>query len=268
MKSKPILMLAIAWSCTITEAHAQVWGYSPYTGSATWLGLARTLSYPLNRFSSAGMPLYLANNLIYAGTYAANNRILNRQRDFNYGVYTDEEPYYNPRRRTRATMNGGYGVNDQIVHAQPYRQPQSDAEFDDTPPPTINDPSQDFNIDPRPIVANNGNAAAPNMIPHAVAPTRSDIMPPLAPSRAASGASQPLAEGFVQVLNDRFGGDIVQALADKDTCKYAKAIGLIDGKPNLSSISGEKRDLIRAIMSDGKEPLDVRINAVRVLLKH
>lgn len=268
MRNKTLVLVAAAWLCSITQAQAQVWGYSPYSGSASWLGLARTLSYPLNRISSAGMPFYLANNLIYAGTYAANNRILNRQRNLNYGNYTDEEPYYNPRQRTRPSMNGGYGVTDQVVHAHPYRQSQQgDPDFgDDTPPPTFHDPSQDFNIDPNPLVA----SANPGQVvpPPVMAPTKSEFMPPIAPSRSSSAASQPLAEGFVQVVNNQFGGDIVQALADKDTLKYAKAVGLIDEKPNLGSISGEKRDLIRAIMSDTKEPVAVRINAVRVLLKH
>lgn len=259
-------------------AEAQNWTYSPFSGQSTWLSFARTLAYPLNRLSGSGTPFYLANNLIYAGTYAVDQRARNRQRDYFYSQYYDQEPYGNPRQRTRARPNNGNSVSDQIVQAKRMGQQQDEDELDDVPV------QQNFNQDwqgPAPVIGGSGPAmaatqgtAAPYLAsaPAVVRPSAAESMPPVAPAVARSApraGSGPLALGFIHVVNDRFHGDIAAALADKDTAKYAGAIGLIDGnKFDVRKISGQKSDLIRAILADESESAAVRINAVRVLLKH
>jgi hypothetical protein len=96
-------------------------------------------------------------------------------------------------------------------------------------------------------------------------------MPPVAPSVPARQAhtSEPLAMGFIQVVNERFNGDVAAALHDKDMRKYARSVGLVDSdKAPADNMSREKSDLIRAILADQNESASVKINAVRVLLKH
>jgi hypothetical protein len=269
----------VAMLCNTLPASAQVWGYSPYSGSSNWLSLARGLSYPLNRMSGSSTPFYLGSNLIYAGTYAAARVFRGNARQGNMGNYSDQEPYYDPRQRTRPNYSGGYGTSDQIVHAtwkqqqqQLGLQPQED---DDVPVPQqanqsdwLTQPIQPA-ADPDPSslgVANNG---APHVVasPGAV----SDKMPPTAPTLPPRQvqASEPLAMGFVQVINERFNGDVAAALHDKDLRKYARSVGLIDSeKAPSDNMSREKSDLIRAILADQNESASVKINAVRVLLKH
>lgn len=266
-----LLSITTSWFAMAPPVEAQVWGYSPYTGNASWLGLARTLSYPLNRLSSRGMPLYLANNLIYSASYATNKRLTGRQRDYYYGTYADQDPQSDPRQRTRPLI-GSPSVGDQMVHAKRYATNGSENEpFEDVPVATNAQQPQDWLVEPAPIVAAAAqNDSAPFVpAPNTVARAHSDVMPPVAPQHAKPSAGEPLVEGFIHVLNNRFAGDIGDALADKDTCKYARAVGLIDtDKPSLRSLSREKKDLIRAILADDKESASVRINAVRVLLKH
>jgi hypothetical protein len=280
---KPIsvLLACLTFGALLAPAaDAQNWTYSPFTGQSTWLSFARTLAYPLNRLSGSGTPFYLANNLIYAGTYAVDQHARNRQRDYFYSQYYDQEPYGNPRKRNRAVPNNGYSVNDQIVQAKRMGQQQQQDQDDDQDEVPV---TQNFNQDwqgPAPVVGGPGvmgatpGAVAPFIAsaPPAVQPVNASALPPVAPAVARSApraVSAPLAQGFIHVVNDRFNGDISAALADKDTAKYAGAVGLIEGgKFDVRKISSQKGDLIRAILADENEPADVRINAVRVLLKH
>jgi hypothetical protein len=262
-------------------AAAQVWGYSPWTGAANWLSVARGLSYPLNRLSgSAYAPFYLGNQLIYAGSYAASQRLLGNPRQQNYGTYSDQEPYYDPRQRTRPNFSGGYGTTDQVVHANWKNQQQQQDEEDDVPVPPSSAQNNPNDWLTQPIQPGPGSApplgVANNGAPHAVAPAVSDKMPPVAPSLPphtsqphAHPSSEPLALGFVQVVNERFNGDITSALRDKDLRKYARSVGLMDSdKAPADNMSREKSDLIRAIFADQNESPSTKINAVRVLLKH
>jgi hypothetical protein len=254
-----------AWLFSCIPVHAQVWGYSPYSGSSTWLSLARGLSYPLNRMSGVRTPFYLGSNLIYGASYGLFG---NRQRNMNYGVYSDPEPVNDPRQRTRPYSSQG-SVGDQIVHARWSKQQQ---EFDQQQ-------GDDDNI-PVPPNAGQNWIANPMVTPLAVPESKSEVMPPVAPHVAAapstqgrvgfpSHTSEPLAQGFVQVLNERYGGNIADALKDKDLRKYAHSVGLIDAdKFAADKVTPDKIDLIRAILADSTESASTKINAVRVLLKH
>lgn len=264
-------------------AAAQVWGYSPYSGASNWLSLARGLSYPLNRLSGVRTPFYMANNLIYAGSYAASQRFLGNPRQSNYGTYTDQEPYYDPRQRTRPNFAGGYGTNDQTVHAtwkngqqsQGAQQQQQNEDDENVPVPQQNNQNDWLT---QPVQSGDSSASAPLGVAASAAPrvvaargSVSDEMPPFAPSMPPRQirVSEPLANGFVHVVNQRFNGDVVAALRDKDLRKYAHAVGLVDSdKAPADNMSREKSDLIRAILADENESASVKINAVRVLLKH
>jgi hypothetical protein len=255
-----------SWLISCEPVHAQVWGYSPYSGSATWLSLARGLSYPLNRISGVRTPFYLANNLIYGASYGIFG---NRQRNMNYGVYNDPEPLNDPRQRSRPYNTSQGSVGDQIVHARWSKQQQ---DFDQQQ-------GEDDNV---PVPQNSGQnwIANPVVTPQAVPEKKSEFMPPVAPQIASSvaspgsigfpsHASEPLAQGFVQVLNEQYGGNIGNALRDKDLRKYAHSVGLIDSdKYAADKIASQKIDLIRAILADSTESASTKINAVRMLLKH
>ncbi len=288
-----LLSVTAAWICAVPASQAQYWGYSPYTGSSNWLSVARSLTYPLNLFSSrAGAPLYLASNLIYPASHAAFQRMQGQQRQLQYGQSADAQLLnYRGQRIGQQTM--GSAVGDQMAHAKRYGTQQQtfseqDEDFGDVPVPRTD--GQDWS-GPAPVLA-----STPPLV-SSMPPKVVKEMPPTAPERskavaepasdrsmlasvgtasASSSAkdrdiapSEPLAEGFVHVFNDRFGGDIKKALSDKDTCKYAKAVGLVDSsKFDVAKISPEKADLIRAIFADRSESASVRLHAVRVLLKH
>jgi hypothetical protein len=265
-------LLTAVFNCV--PAHAQYpysYGYSPFSGTAHWLNMARTLTYPLNRYSGNTMPFYMANSLIYSASYLANQRAMNRQRDMYYGDYTDPEPLNEPRKRKRAWFNSP-NVNDQIVHAQWLGQQQQQLDDEDIPVPQNQPIQPHWNNDPVPP----GEPAAtvpPQAVPaHSPPPvTESATMPPVAPQAAAppKRISEPLGNGFISVVLERYGGDISATLRDKDTAKYAQSVGLIDsGKYAADKIPREKVQLMRAIFADSSEPASVRINAVRVLLKH
>ncbi len=267
-----------------------------------------TSFFPFNMYSSrAGAPLYLASNLFSTAGYAANQRMFSRQRqaqsDSQYGGYTSAGLVNNQGQSARQQPIMGNAVGDQMAHARQYgvqpQQPPAEqgTGFDDIPVPA--NFSQDWS-GPAPSLAAQAPVAYPPaqpFSPYPPASTEGGQMPPAAPERAypmgapansnsmfassgsvsptyrptvrESSSSEPLAEGFVQVFNERFGGDIRKALSDKDACKYAKAVGLVDSsKFDVAKISPEKADLIRAIFADPTESASVRLNAVRVLLKH
>lgn len=222
--------LTLVLSLVALPARAQNWGYNPYTGGATWLGAANLFMYPFNRYSSASAPLYMASPLIWNATYYASQKLTNSNRRFNYGTYNNDELYGEPRDRTRPYVQDGNAVHDQVVHA---RRP--DAQNNYTPAPQ--DPAQN------PLPAQD-QASVP---PH----------------------SAPLAQGFIDVVNNKFSGDIGKALFDPPTRSYARAVGLI-GDDDLfnADLSPQKIQTIRGILADNSEDPSVRINTVRMLLKH
>lgn len=209
---KSVIAFSIFWAAGLPAA-AQGWNYNPFTGSSTWLGVSRLLSSPLNGYSTPSMPLYLLDPAVRYGTYYGGQSLTNGTRNFNYGGYTDQEPFADPRQRTRPVVNDGYGVRDQVVHAKPFHQ-----DFSGKNPP--------------------------------------------------AGAS-PLAAGFIDVVNTRFKGDISKALFDPDTRAFARSVGLIDSNEIFDAdLNAQKVQTIRGILNDNSEDATVRINAVRMLLKH
>lgn len=253
---KRLIVAVLSLLLLAPPAQAQ-WSYSPFSGRATWLSIARTLQYPLNRLSGVSAPFYLANNIVWSGSYLAGQRVYGRQ---NSAAVQDQISHL---------KQYGYGSNQRSGVA--YTN-QADPALEQVPIPqpagewSGPDPTGNPQM-PVPLAA----PALPPSIqnaPPTVAPSQ-DAMPPIAPSvtRRPTGAGSPLALGFIHVVNDRFGGDIGSALSDKDTAKYAQAVGLVD-QHKIPTISADKKDLIRAILADEKESADVRITAVRVLLKH
>lgn len=220
-------------------------GYNPYTGSANWLWIARGLGYPLNRLSSARAPLYLANQLIYGGSYHLFNR---KNRQPTVGQYYDQDPYINQRQR-RAGNSGPF--NDQIVY-----QGQDGQDPNGQSPYVVphQQSSQPF-VDP--TVAGSPPALTPVFAPPAAGP------------RQTGPVHAPLAQGFVDLVNSKYDGDIQRALFDPQTRSFAKAIGLVDGDALFKAeLSPERLDLIRKVLNDNSEDAVSKVHTVRLLLKN
>jgi hypothetical protein len=231
---KSILTFSILWAVGLPAA-AQGWSYNPYTGGSTWLGLSRLFSSPLNAYSTPSTPLYLLDPAVRYGTYYAGQSLTNGNRSFNYGGYADQEPFADPRQRTRPVVTDGNGVRDQVVHAKPFHQ--------------------DFSGQSKGL-GSNGSPYSPNNAATG------------GPSNVAAGGS-PLAAGFIDVVNTKFQGDISKALFDPDTRAYARSVGLIDSNEIFDAdLNPQKLQTIRGILNDSSEDATVRINAVRMLLKH
>jgi hypothetical protein len=249
MKNKPFAVITSALAIgliagSFLPCSAQL-GYNPYTGSANWLWIARGLGYPLNRLSSARAPLYLANQLLYSGSYHLFNR---KNRQPTVGQYYDQQdPSYNLNQRNRA-VNGG------------------------TPPDQIAYQTRDGQYF-------NPNGQAPYVVPQQqsqpfVDPL-DDVQPALTPVYAPPAATQsgpvhaPLAQGFIDLVNSKYDGDIQQALFDPQTRSFAKAIGLVDGDALFKAeLSPDRLELIRRVLNDKSEDAVSKVHTVRLLLKN
>jgi hypothetical protein len=235
-----LLAFVLASMFPLLPVSAQTnWSYNPYTGGATWLGAANLLMSPLNRYSSASAPLYLADPLIWQGTYYAGRNLTNSGRQFNYGTYNTANGSGDPRQRTRPIVTDGNAVADQISHAKPFRHDDPNATNQPFSPPGQRQPGP-----------------------------MGGQLPPKAGQLPISH-SVPLANGFIELVNHRYQGDISKALLDPETRSYAHSIGLIDGDSMLSAdLNPQKTSTIKDILADQNEDPTVRINAVRLLLKH
>jgi hypothetical protein len=208
--------LCLTQAAAVAQAN---WSYNPFTGSATWLGAANMLMYPINRYSSASAPLYMADPLIWGGAYYVNRSLTNSGRQFNYGNYTPDDGSTYQRPRTRPVVADGNGAVDQIVHATP----------------------------------------------------RGGVVPPPAPnfSRLPQYPQPSMAQGFVSLVNSKYGGNISKALFDPQTRSYARSVGLIASDEIFDAdLSPQKVDTIKNIFADEQEDPAARINAARLLLKH
>ena len=99
--------------------------------------------------------------------------------------------------------------------------------------------------------------------------------PPLAPpvvgspALEAGAAKAPMADGFIDLVNRKYDGNISMALADRQVRSFARAIGLIGGDDVLKSdFSAERVQIIKGILADPHEDGATKISAVRMLLKH
>ncbi len=258
---------ALCLAAVAQPARANYWGYSPYTGSASWLWLARSLSYPLNRYSGYNAPYYLANSLVWNATYAATQGLDGRRRQATYGQYLDPEPFYNPRSRVRPVANPIWGV-DQVAYAQggPAQIPAVAA-----PAPV---PGSYPGWAPQAVPAGQipSSSSPPGTAPALSAVGQASAQPP--PPVPATSCPQrfnnaPLAQGFIDLVNRKYESNISKALFDPQTRSYARAVGLVDGDAIFDAdLSEDRLSLIRTVLLDAREDPLTRVAAVRMLLKH
>ena len=79
----------------------------------------------------------------------------------------------------------------------------------------------------------------------------------------------PLAQGFIDLVNSKYGGDIQRALFEPQTRSFAKAIGLVDDDALFKAeLSPDRLDLIRKVLNDKSEDAVSKVHTVRLLLKN
>ncbi|MBY0548782.1 MAG: hypothetical protein K2W95_16040 [Candidatus Obscuribacterales bacterium] len=87
------------------------------------------------------------------------------------------------------------------------------------------------------------------------------------PATASTGKS-PFAGALVDHINKNFDGDIGRALNDQETSKFARAIGLIQENQTAADVPADRVDLVRKILADPSDDPDLKVQTVRLLLKH
>ncbi len=149
--------------------------------------------------------------------------------------YSDPEPLYAPRRRVRP-VRPELATSDQIVYAS-WRGP-------------ANEQSNQFPGD------------ASGFERQTIALPSSNIGFEQEVIQAA-----PLAEGFVATVNERFGGDLSEALDDPDLRAWAEAIGLVhEGNLIYRDLSEQRIGIIRQIFADESLDPAAKIRAAAAIL--
>ena len=122
----------------------------------------------------------------------------------------------------------------------------------------------------RPVVADGNGAMDQVVYAQPRNPGMGSVPPPAAPQfQRPPQTAQPMAAGFIDLVNTRFGGNISAALFDPPTRSYARSVGLISGDDMFDAdLSAQKVATIKAIFADQSEDPASRLNAVRLLLKH
>lgn len=277
-------------------AFAQLpWGYSPLTGSNSWLWLSRSLYSPSNllfRNGGYGAGGYLVNTLAYQAVHgvgqginslgkkkAAKQFYNNPANGINAPVVDQiaPAPWYKPQ------GNKGQAQATDPVSTQP--SPQAQAILNRDPfaepeagnfmpiPATINDDapstmpiSNPLTAAPPPIVNPLSSLPLNTSLP-ATAPDFRNSLTQQANSRTQNPSSgNPFAQSFVDHINDKFSGDISKAFADKQTRAYAKALGLESKK--IEELPQDRLELIQKILKDPQEDPLTKVNTIRMLIKH
>ncbi len=253
------------------------WGYSPVTGSSSWLWLSRSLFSPSSMLFRGGYgysaPYYVANTLAWNAAYAAGQGINAKTRQAyarqwnnpNNGInapvvdQVSAAPWYYPPRGNL----GAPVVGAAPAASDPFADPKA-GEFMPVPS-NFADPGQN----------NNALAATSNQTPPAAPDFKKGIpLPATEPARApeasssSSATQNPFAQAFVDHVNAKYSGDIGKALSDKQTRHYAEALGLLDKSFKDTEFPADRIELIKKILQDPEEDSLTKVNTVRLLLKH
>lgn len=249
------------------------WGYSPYTGSSNLLWLGRSFLNPGNMLYRGGYgysaPYYLINSLAWNAAYAAGQGINNAaRRSMNQAYWSNAGPQMPTSSavdqiafaRWASARPGatGYAASP-IINAQDPLQNPDDPFF--IPQPQTYTTQTSYSS--APLVP----SQAPTYTPVQNALTEPPKAPPFVPSVNAARNS-PFVHAFIDHVNGKFKGDLAGSLKDKETRKYAAAIGLIDSEDAVPEISAANNELSKKILSDQHEEIGAKIATLRLLIKH
>ncbi|HEY9784900.1 MAG TPA: hypothetical protein V6D17_05815 [Candidatus Obscuribacterales bacterium] len=82
------------------------------------------------------------------------------------------------------------------------------------------------------------------------------------------GGNKPLAAGFVDLVNNKYGGDITKALKDPEARSWAHAMGVIERKSfSTSHLGTERIQTIERILKDSSLEPVAKLQAVGILLR-
>lgn len=99
-------------------------------------------------------------------------------------------------------------------------------------------------------------------------PLMSQPSTPMTQPATNGQAGAPLAQGFIDHLNNNYQGDIGKALGDNDTRNWAKAMGLFsDGNSDISHVPSDRMEVIGRILKDNSLDPVSKIDTVRILLR-
>lgn len=299
--------LILASSVCVSGAQAFGWGYNPATGS-NFGYLARSVLYGSGMYRGGyGAPGYLVNSLVWNGAYAVGQGFNTaRAKSAANNFYKNGQPVGNGFMMSNGVVDqiapakwlpqGNQPVsaaNGAPVAATPFSEPDMDPSFMPVPQgdgfdmsaPILSQP-----VPPSPV----GTGLVPQSVASEFPPVAPDAVQSLNPPEKAKGkakakkvkerkskpqaiaaappvttaAKSPFAGALVDHINKNFDGDIGKALNDKETSKFARAIGLIQENQTAADVPADRVDLVRKILADPSDDPDLKVQTVRLLLKH
>lgn len=298
-KTLKVCLLSATVLCALflsAPVQAQLpWGYSPITGSNSWLWLSRSLyspSYFLFRNGSYGAGSYLVNTLAYQTAYGVSRGVnaVGRQKamkqyyqNANNGINApvvdqiSAAPWYYPPRGVNGMQTGPQAPQTPAVTASdkdPFADPNAGtympipATFNDDAPstgPIVNPLSAPIAALPPEPTATTKSKKIPAAAPDFRSPKSEQKSEPAVQQTASS--SNPFAQAFVDHVNAKFDGDIARAFADKQTTAYARALGFVETS-KISELPEDRLLLIHKILQDPSEDALTKVNTIRLLIKH
>jgi len=269
-------------------ANAYYFGYSPYgsVGSfwyplRSFLGPARALSYGYGY-----NPLYLGSSVLNTAGYG----LMRMRPTMTAGDYVDEEPVNAPRQRvkpSRPTIE----PTDQISHAR-WQHPKQDPigsgwaggyapQFQQPAAPILSsaynasDGHQMSRLSQLTGLPAPGVAPAVAYVPAPVVayqPVPVVASAPVEPVAHPSG-NAPFAQGFVNLVNHKYRGDIARALADPEAKGWARCLGVLDDdvdspKALARVLTAQRIQLIQHILGEDSVPAATRVEMIKPLLRN
>jgi hypothetical protein len=281
MRHAKLLPLAITLALCLNQCIAVLPARAQFPYWYLYAG--QSLLYPLTRglLGSLYYGPYNANPL-YSASYFMKRAASTAAQ------YPYIPPYYSPGsfgpygyRNAGLPPNYNYGLNNQdlqsnpnenSMYSQPIHLPQTSYQPQSSPyyPPMQNN----VGSMPSGTVLSGGAQQNYKTVPPIAPPTFSapPVMPqaPTSITQAAPNGqgSAPLAQGFVDHLNNNYQGDIGKALGDNDTRNWAKAMGLFsDGNSDISHVPSDRMEVIGRILKDNSLDPVSKIDTVRILLR-
>lgn len=280
---------------SLPDANAQGWGYSPLTGSNSWLWMSRSFFSPAGMLFRGGYgynaPYYIANTLAWNAAYGASQGINLAGRNAAIKRYNSQvnginapvmdqvsvAPWYYPPRGTQlspaqlssavAPSTATATANVAATMQDPFADPKG-GQFMPVPS-SLPDAS-----------ASAGSIAGAGKDLPAPAPDFKGAAQPSPPPQARalkqtqseqgqkSKDSNPFAQAFVDHVNDNYSGDISRALSDKQTRGYAHALGILESSKEFQELPQDRIELIKRILQDPTEDSLTKVNTIRLLIKH
>jgi hypothetical protein len=281
VKSLPLaLMLVLGLTQSVKPATAyNYYNYSPYQ----FLYLGQGLLYPLTRGLFG--PFYGGYNAnpLYMGSFFMKRNASYAQQwpnvyPYNPTAYT-QYGYRNagmPPNSGNSNNSGNSSGNANNSQPSPSSQQYSDGPFTlpgmQPGPAGQAPPPQSYNYQqsapPASAQSNYPGYQAPVGGNTAPPPPQGFGMPLGGSDGSRASAASPLAESFINHVNNRFNGDMSKALSDTETRNWAKSMGVVeDGITDGSHLNGERLDVLGKILKDDSLDSVSKLDTMKILLK-